>query len=45
VEDDEETAEMKDKIKQFTSEIKQLESAIEKKRAGFQGGNPIMMVS
>ena len=44
-EDDEETAEKKAKIRQFASEIKQLELAIEKKRAGFQGGNPIMIVS
>jgi transcription initiation factor TFIID subunit 7 len=44
-EEDEETSEKKAKIKQFASEIKALESAIEKKRAGFTGGNPIMMVS
>jgi transcription initiation factor TFIID subunit 7 len=44
-EDDEETLEKKAKIRQFASEIKQLEMAIEKKRAGFQGGNPIMIVS
>lgn len=44
-EDDEETAEKKAKIRQFASEIKQLEAAIDKKRAGFQGGNPIMIVS
>jgi transcription initiation factor TFIID subunit 7 len=44
-EDDEETVEKKAKIRQFTSEIKALETAIEKKRAGFTGGNPIMMVS
>jgi len=40
--DDEETAEAKAKIKQYTSEIKQLETMIEKKRAGFTGGNPII---
>jgi TATA-binding protein-associated factor Taf7 len=45
VEDDEETMEKKDKIKQLTSEVKALESAIEKKKASFTGGNPIMMVS
>lgn len=44
-EDDEETTEKKAKIKQFTSEIKALESAIEKKRAGFTKGNIIMEVS
>lgn len=32
------------KIKQFTSEIKALEAVIDKKRAGFTGGNPIMVV-
>lgn len=32
------------KIKQFTSEIKALETVIDKKRAGFTGGNPIMVV-
>lgn len=37
--------EKKDKIKQLTSEVKALESAIEKKKASFTGGNPIMMVS
>ncbi|KAK8850423.1 hypothetical protein IAR55_004341 [Kwoniella newhampshirensis] len=42
-EDDDETIEKKAKIKQFNSEIKALEGAIEKKRAGFAGGNPIMM--
>lgn len=43
-EDDEEgeTSERKAKIKQYTSEIKQLETFLEKKRAGFQGGNPII---
>lgn len=40
--DDEETLERKAKIKQYTSEIKQLETLIEKKRAGFTGGNPII---
>jgi hypothetical protein len=44
-EDDEETLGKKAKIRQFASEIKQLEAAIDKKRAGFQGGNPIMIVS
>ena len=44
-EDDDATLEKKAKVRQFTSEIKTLESAIEKKRAGFAGGNPIMMVS
>jgi len=42
-EEDEELAEKKDKIKQFTGEIKILESTIEKKRNGFTGGNPIMV--
>ncbi|ORY29634.1 TAFII55 protein conserved region-domain-containing protein [Naematelia encephala] len=42
--DDDETAEKKAKIKQFTAEIKALEGAIEKKRAGFTGGNPIIIV-
>jgi len=42
-EEDEEVAEKKDKIKQFTGEIKILESTIEKKRNGFTGGNPIMV--
>ena len=37
-------AEKRAKIRQFTSEIKALETAIEKKRAGFQGGNPIIQV-
>ncbi|EIW69767.1 hypothetical protein TREMEDRAFT_61532 [Tremella mesenterica DSM 1558] len=41
-EDDEETAEKKAKIRQFTSEIKNIEATIERKRAGFTGGNPIM---
>lgn len=41
-EDDEETSEQKAKIKQYTAEIKQLETLIEKKRAGFTGGNPII---
>lgn len=40
--DDEETSERKAKIKQYTGEIKQLEALIEKKRAGFTGGNPII---
>lgn len=41
--DDPEVAERKQKIKQYTSEIKQLEQLIEKKRAGFTGsGNPII---
>jgi transcription initiation factor TFIID subunit 7 len=40
--DDEETIEHKAKIKQYTSEVKQLETLIEKKRAGFTGGNPII---
>lgn len=40
--DDEETSERKAKIKQYTSEIKQLETLIDKKRAGFTGGNPII---
>lgn len=44
-EEDEETLEKRAKIRQFNSEIKALEMAIEKKRAGFAGGNPIMMVS
>jgi len=44
-EEDDETIERRAKIKQFTNEIKALEAAIEKKRAGFVGGNPIMMVS
>jgi transcription initiation factor TFIID subunit 7 len=42
-EEDEDLAEKKDKIKQFTGEIKILESTIEKKRNGFTGGNPIMV--
>ncbi|WVR08504.1 hypothetical protein IAU60_005559 [Kwoniella sp. DSM 27419] len=42
-EEDDETIERRAKIKQFTSEIRALETAIEKKRAGFVGGNPIMM--
>ena len=42
-EEDEELAEKKDKVKQFTGEIKILESTIEKKRNGFTGGNPIMV--
>lgn len=37
-----ESSERKAKIKQYTSEIKQLETFLEKKRAGFQGGNPII---
>ncbi|BEJ02973.1 hypothetical protein CcaverHIS641_0101480 [Cutaneotrichosporon cavernicola] len=40
--DDEETLERKAKIKQYTGEIKQLETLIEKKRTGFTGGNPII---
>lgn len=44
-EDDDATLEKKAKIRQFTSEIKALESAVEKKRVGFTGGNPIMMAS
>lgn len=40
---DEETLEKRAKIKQFTSEIKALETVIDKKRAGFTGGNPIMV--
>jgi transcription initiation factor TFIID subunit 7 len=44
-EDDEETTEKKAKIRQFTSEIKALESAIEKKKASFTRGNAIMEVS
>ncbi len=44
-EDDDATIEKKAKIRQFTSEIKALELAVEKKRAGFTGGNPIMMVN
>lgn len=43
-EQDEELAEKRAKARQLASEIKALEGAIEKKRAGFQGGNPIMMV-
>ena len=43
-EDDDETTEKRAKIRQFTSEIKALEAAIEKKRAGFTRGNPIMEV-
>lgn len=43
--DDEETMEKRAKIRQFTSEIKALELAIERKRAGVQPLNPIMMVS
>lgn len=43
--EDEETREKKDKVKQLNSEIKALEAAIEKKKSGFSGGNPIMMVS
>ena len=43
--DDEETADKKVKIRQLASEIKALEGAIEKKRAGFTGGNPIIQVS
>jgi transcription initiation factor TFIID subunit 7 len=42
-EEDEDLAEKKDKIKQFTGEIKILETTIEKKRNGFTGGNPIMV--
>jgi transcription initiation factor TFIID subunit 7 len=42
--EDEETREKKDKVKQLNSEIKALEAAIEKKKSGFSGGNPIMMV-
>ncbi|RSH87735.1 uncharacterized protein EHS24_000251 [Apiotrichum porosum] len=40
--EDEETTEKRAKIKQYTSEIKQLETLIDKKRAGFTGGNPII---
>nr|ODN82443.1 hypothetical protein L203_05537 [Cryptococcus depauperatus CBS 7841] len=40
---DEETLEKRAKIKQFTAEIKALEAVIDKKRAGFTGGNPIMV--
>ena len=43
--DDEETADKKVKIRRLTSEIKALEGAVEKKRAGFTGGNPIIQVS
>ena len=43
-EEDEESAEKRAKARQLASEIKALEGAIEKKKAGFQGGNPIMMV-
>lgn len=43
-EEDEETMGIRAKIKQFAAEIKALETAIEKKRSGFQGGNPIMLV-
>ena len=43
-EDDEETTEKKAKIRQFTSEIKALEAAIEKKKASFTRGNAIMEV-
>lgn len=43
-EEDEETMEKRAKVKQFTSEIKALEAAIEKKRAGFTKGNAIMEV-
>jgi transcription initiation factor TFIID subunit 7 len=42
-EEDEELAEKKAKIKQYTSEIKILETTIEKKKNGFTGGNPIMV--
>jgi TATA-binding protein-associated factor Taf7 len=42
--DDEETLEKRAKIRQFTSEIKALESAIERKKSGPQPLNPIMMV-
>jgi TATA-binding protein-associated factor Taf7 len=44
-EEDEETSEKKAKIRQFTSEIKALEGAIEKKKATFTRGNAIMEVS
>lgn len=42
-EEDEELAEKKAKIKQFSGEIRILETTIEKKKAGFTGGNPIMV--
>lgn len=42
-EEDDDIAEKKDKIKQFSGEIKILESTLEKKRNGFTGGNPIMV--
>lgn len=42
-EEDEELAEKKAKIKQFSGEIRILETTIEKKKAGFAGGNPIIV--